>query len=212
LIVERVALPAAAAARWRAMLAPAVADGLSRPLVDLPLDPADVLGIVAAAPVRAALEAALGPSPWCNLSQSWLRQGRPAHSWHQDGALRHDFMAHWGQPGPADALLALRTVWISLTPGCGRDAPGLQWVDADLHELVPPTALTADAVAARFGETLFRHAELEPGDALLFDGRPLHRTHLTPAMTQARLSLELRFFRADALPARVAGDTGLRLP
>lgn len=209
--VERVALPADAARRWRAALAPAVADGVSRPLIDLPLDPAEVLCTVAAAPVGAALEAALGPSPWCNLSQSWLRHGRPAHSWHQDGALRHDFMAHWGQPGPADALLELRTLWITLTPGCGREAPGLQWVDAERPELVLPTELTAEAVAARFGEASFRHAELEPGDALLFDGHLLHRTHLTPAMTQPRLSLELRFFRAEALPARVAGDVGLRL-
>ena len=211
-MIERVALPAAAAQRWLAALAPQLADGVSRPLAELPLDAAEVLATVAAAPVAAQLQAALGPTPWCNLSQSWLRHGRPPHSWHQDGALRHDFMAHWGQPGPADALLELRTLWISLTPGCGRTAPGLQWVDAELDELVLPTELSADAVAARFGNASFHHAELEPGDALLFDGRLLHRTHLTPAMTQPRLSLELRFFRADALPARVAGDAGLRLP
>lgn len=210
-MIDRVALPAAAAQRWREALLPALADGISRPLVGLPLDPAAVLAIVAAAPVRTALEAALGPSPWCNLSQSWLRHGRPPHSWHQDGALRHDFMAHWGRRGPADALLEMRTLWIALTPGCGRDAPGLQWVDATIDELLLPTELTPDAVAARFGPARLRHAELEPGDALLFDGHLLHRTHLTPAMSAARLSLELRFFRAAALPARVAGDTGRRL-
>jgi len=211
-LIERVALPAAAAQRWLAALAPVLADGISRPLLELPLDPAAVLATVAAAPVAADLQAALGPAPWCNLSQSWLRHGRPPHSWHQDGALRHDFIAHWGRPGPADALLELRTLWIALTPGCGSRAPGLQWVDAALDELVLPTELGAEAVATRFGAASFRHAELEPGDALLFDGHLLHRTHLTPAMTEARLSLELRFFRADALPPRVAGDAGLRLP
>lgn len=210
--IERVALPAAAAQRWLSALAPAVVDGLSRSLVDLPLDPAEVLATVAQAPVAAELEAALGLAPWCNLSQSWLRHGRPPHGWHQDGALRHDFMAHRGRPGPAAALLELRTLWIALTPGCGRTAPGLQWVDAELRQLLLPTELSAESVAARFGEASFRHAELEPGAALLFDGRLLHRTHLTPAMSQARLSLELRFFRAEALPARLAGDTGLRLP
>lgn len=210
--VERVALPAAAAARWLAALQPVLADGTSRPLVELPLAPAEVLHTVATAPVAALLEAALGPAPWCNLSQSWLRHGRPPHSWHQDGALRHDFMAHWGRAGPADALLEMRTLWIALTPGCGRSAPGLQWVEAALDDLLPPTALTPDAVSARFGASSLRHAELEPGEALLFDGRLLHRTHLTPAMDAPRVSLELRFFRADALPARVAGDAGLRLP
>ena len=209
--VERVALPAEAAQRWRALLTPTVVDGLSRPLVDLPLDAGAVLCTVAASPVAARLEAALGPAPWCNLSQSWLRHGRPPHGWHQDGALRHDFMAHWGRPGPADALLEMRTLWIALTPGCGRDAPGLQWVDADLRELLLPTELSAESVAARFGEATFHHAELEPGDALLFDGHLLHRTHLTPAMSGARLSLELRFFRTAALPVRVAGDTGRTL-
>lgn len=210
-MIDRVALPAAAAQRWRDTLLPALADGISRPLVDLPLDPAAVLATVAAAPVRTALEAALGPSPWCNLSQSWLRHGRPPHGWHQDGALRHDFMAHWGRPGPVGALLELRTLWIALTPGCGRSAPGLQWVDADLHELLLPTGLTDEAVATRFGEASFRHAELEPGDALLFDGTLLHRTHLTPTMNAPRLSLELRFFRAAGRPARVAGDVGCPL-
>ena len=56
------------------------------------------------------------------------------------------------------------------------------------------------------------HAVLQPGDALLFDGLCVHRTHLTVAMTQPRLSLELRSFKADALPARVAGDAGQGLP
>lgn len=211
-MIERAALPVVTAQRWLAGLAPAVADGRSRPLTELPLDAAEVLAIVGAAPVAAALHGALGPSPWCNLSQSWLRHGRPPHGWHQDGALRHDFMAHWGRPGPADALLEMRTLWISLTPGCGRSAPGLQWVDGDLRELMSPTELTPDAVTARFGAAQFRHAEMEPGDALLFDGGLLHRTHLTAAMTQPRLSLELRFFRAGRLPARVAGDAGRRLP
>jgi hypothetical protein len=68
------------------------------------------------------------------------------------------------------------------------------------------------AVAARFGQHALRHAALQAGGALLFDGLCLHRTHLTPAMTQARRSLELRFFKAAALPPRVAGDAGQRLP
>jgi ectoine hydroxylase-related dioxygenase (phytanoyl-CoA dioxygenase family) len=105
----------------------------------------------------------------------------------------------------------MRTLWIALTP-CGEDAPSLQWVAADMPLLLSPHELSPAAVMARFGATALQHAVLRAGDALLFDGLRLHRTHLTPAMTQPRRSLELRFFRAEALPARVASDAGLRLP
>jgi ectoine hydroxylase-related dioxygenase (phytanoyl-CoA dioxygenase family) len=201
-------LPEALCTRWRE--ATACSAG-SAPLSLLPLDAAAVLHAVANSAAAAPLVQALGPAPWCNLAQSWLRTGRPAHHWHQDGALRHDFLAHAGQPAPADAALEMRTLWIALTP-CGEDAPSLQWVATALPVLLSPPELTPEAVAARFGKGAMQQAVLQPGDALLFDGLCLHRTHLTPDMQQARRSLELRFFRAEALPARVAGDAGLRLP
>lgn len=200
-------LPAATCAAWRRQT-----EGLtgSLPLTQLPLDAGEVLDAIAQSAAAPLLVQALGPAPWCNLSQSWLRQGRPPHSWHQDGALRHDFLAHGDAPAPDDAALEMRTLWIALTP-CGFDAPSLRWVDAALPSLLSPRELVDEAVAARFGPAALRHAVLQPGDALLFDGLCLHRTHLLPAMTQPRLSLELRFFRA-ALPARVAGDAVRRLP
>lgn len=201
-------LPAALCAAWRA--ATADSEG-STPLNTLPLDAAAVLQAVADSAAAAPLVCALGPAPWCNLAQSWLRSGRPAHHWHQDGALRHDFLAHAGQPAPADAALQMRTLWIALTP-CGEEAPSLQWVHNTLPGLLSPPELTPEAVSARFGATALRHAVLQAGDALLFDGLCLHRTHLTPAMKQPRRSLELRFFSAQALPPRVAGDAGRRLP
>jgi ectoine hydroxylase-related dioxygenase (phytanoyl-CoA dioxygenase family) len=176
----------------------------------LPVDARDVLQELADSALCLPLEQALGPAPWCDIDQSWLRHGRPPHSWHQDGALRHDFLAHAGRSAPADAALEMRTLWIALTP-CGRDAPGLQWVDTTLNRLLSPAELTAQAVAGRFGSARLRHPELAAGQALLFDGLLLHRTHLTPDMRGMRASLELRFFRADAKPARVAGDAGLPL-
>ncbi len=184
--------------------------GVSRALAALPIDPAEMLQAVAASAAAPLLEAALGPAPWCNLAQSWLRHGRPPHGWHQDGALRFDFIAHAGRPAPADALLDLRTLWIALTP-CGHDAPSLQWVQAATPTLLQPADLTPEAVAARFGEAAFVHAELASGDALLFDGTLLHRTYTPPQATRPRTSLELRFFRAGTLPARIEGDAGLRL-
>ena len=201
-------LPQALCGHWRRQTE---ALSVSLPMTRLPLDVDEVLQAVAHSAAAAPLIAALGPSPWCNLAQSWLRHGCPPHSWHQDGALRHDFLAHAGQPAPADAALQMRTLWIALTP-CGEDAPSLQWVDAHAAGLLSPEELQHDAVVQGYGAAALHHAVLQAGDALLFGGLRVHRTHLTPAMTMPRLSLELRFFRADALPARVAGDAGQRLP
>jgi ectoine hydroxylase-related dioxygenase (phytanoyl-CoA dioxygenase family) len=169
------------------------------------LDAADLLRAIAASPLRAPIEARLGPAPLCNLSQSWLRHGRPAHHWHQDGALRFDFMAWAGRAPPADALLEMITCWIALTP-CGEHAPGLEWATTATPRLLLPAELSDAAVRADFGAAGFVQPRLDPGDALLFDGTLLHRTHLRPQMTLPRSSLELRFFRAGALPARIADD------
>ncbi|MBL8307746.1 MAG: hypothetical protein JNM33_13695 [Rubrivivax sp.] len=198
-------LEAATVARWSQALAST--GRTAQPLVNLPLPADEVLRCIAASAAAPELETALGPAPWCNLSQSWLRHGRPPHGWHQDGALRFDFLAHASPRAPADALLELRTLWIALTP-CGEHAPSLAWVAAATPELLQPAALTDAAVLRRFGAATRHCAVLDAGDALLFDGALLHRTHLTPAMDRPRLSLELRFFRTGALPARVAGDVG----
>lgn len=209
-LISRGALPAQVCRRWLAALAgDDGGDGRSRPLTALPqLDPAAVLAAVSASVLRQPIEARLGPAPLCNLSQSWLRHGRPPHRWHQDGALRLDFMAlpdMAGPPPPADALLEMLTCWVALTP-CGEHAPGLEWVASPTPGLLMPAELTDAAVQARHGPAGLVQPRLDPGDTLLFDGTLLHRTHLTPQMTLPRSSLELRFFRAGRLPRRVAGD------
>jgi ectoine hydroxylase-related dioxygenase (phytanoyl-CoA dioxygenase family) len=181
-----------------------------RPATGWPVPAAAVLAALARSPVAAALRGALGPAPLCRLDFSHARHGRPAHSWHQDGALRHDFLAHAGRPAPAAALLVMRTVWIPLTP-CGDAAPSLQWVLADTPALLLPAALDDAAVAAAFGLHNRRHACLAPGDALLFDGALLHRTHLQAAMAQPRTSLELRFFPAGGLHPRLGPGPTLAL-
>jgi hypothetical protein len=40
----------------------------------------------------------------------------------------------------------------------------------------------------------------------------VHRTHVSAAMTQTRTSIELRCFRADAIPDRIARDEFVVLP
>ena len=46
-----------------------------------------------------------------------------------------------------------------------------------------------------------RQAEFDPGDALLFDERMIHRTFLSESMTEERLAVECWFFDAAHKPA-----------
>jgi len=169
--------------------------------------------------LRRSCEKALGGAIACDMDQSWVRrQYAPGnypplhapHGWHQDGALRFDFFAHSGLPYPADAVLEMITCWIPLTP-CGVEAPGLELVTRRAESLLAPAELTADRVRGCFATEEFWRPAMKPGDALLFHGSVLHRTHVTPAMTKDRTSIELRFFAADNLPARLKGDRFIRL-
>jgi ectoine hydroxylase-related dioxygenase (phytanoyl-CoA dioxygenase family) len=128
---------------------------------------------------------------------------------HQDGALRFDFIANGERPPRGEDLLAMCTCWIALTP-CGADAPGLEWIETPQPRLLRPAELQPKSVAARHKASLLRRPILAPGDALLFDGRLLHRTHLLASMAGMRTSIELRFFGAP-LPARVASDRHIAL-
>lgn len=120
------------------------------------------------------------------------RRARPPHrphAWHQDGALGFDFIGDLRQDAPPRRIV---TCWLALQP-CGIRAPGLEWVDVPLRHLMRPEALSAPAVAARFPAAAFRRPGMEAGDALLFDGTVLHRTHAESAMDEDRTSIELRF-------------------
>ena len=204
------ALPRPTCAGW--LDAVAAAGNASLALPALPgLDAGAVLQAIADSALRGPLEAALGTAPWCNVDQSWLRHGRPPHHWHQDGALGFDFLAHRAPSPPAGALLEMLSCWIALTP-CGASAPGLEWVDAPLDRLLWPAELTDTAVASAFAPQLRGRPVMQPGDALLFDGHLLHRTHLDATMMLPRSSLELRFFRAGSVPPRLAGQRFVALP
>lgn len=185
-------LPAATAARWLARLQ--ARPGGSLRLFDV-LDLQDV---------REALPTL--PPALLIASQCWVRRATPPHSWHQDGALNHDFIA-----APTGTPLPVTTCWIALTH-CGEDAPSLAWLNRPLAGLLPPGELADAAVRARWPAQAFEHAVLEPGDALWFDGTLLHRTHLTAVMTRPRTSVELRFVPVGAVPPRLAAETLLRWP
>jgi ectoine hydroxylase-related dioxygenase (phytanoyl-CoA dioxygenase family) len=138
-----------------------------------------------------------------------VRRARPPHHWHQDGALHFDFATLQGE-APADALLPMLTCWVPLDD-CGVDAPGLEWLQpAPSSSPVPllrPAELSDAALRARFPASAFEHPALAAGDALLFDGALVHRTHALPTMTRSRTSIELRFVAGGPRPARLAAET-----
>ena len=97
----------------------------------------------------------------------------------------------------------LLNVWIPLAE-CGVDAPGLEVVVTDKRDLlamagppdheVPVERVRIDErlVVETFGPGALWRPSLRPGDALVFAGTTVHRSHVTPAMTKPRLSVEMR--------------------
>jgi ectoine hydroxylase-related dioxygenase (phytanoyl-CoA dioxygenase family) len=164
--------------------------------------------------VRARCVAVLGPSLAIDADQCWVRRQydpksapprhRP-HRWHQDGALSYEFSPNDRAAILDDALLQMVTCWIALEP-CGVDAPGLELVTDGVGRMLSPRQLDDVAVDQQWPIRRRARPALEAGDVLVFGGDVLHRTHVSAAMTQSRTSIELRCFRADAIPDRIAGD------
>ena len=180
-------LPFSSSLRLRAVQA----DGLS-------LDA--LLQLLWQGPLRQQVQRRLGPQVALLADQCWARWqfppdraplGHHAHGWHQDGALHADFNAS----APPDRLLRLLTCWITLTP-CGGDAPGLELLCKPLPSLLPPAALSTAQVNLHYRADDLWRPLMANGDALLFGGDTLHRSHVTPAMRAERISLELRFVAA----------------
>ena len=98
----------------------------------------------------------------------------------------------------------LLNVWVPLNP-CGTDAPGLEMVVTRKRRLLDVSGDSADAipverarldegaVLAAYGARSLWHPALQPGDALVFAGATIHRSFVAPAMTEPRMSVELRF-------------------
>ncbi len=182
------------------------------------LDLAAIARSVVAGEVGALCHAQLGDALACDIDRCWVRRqyaprryppGHAPHSWHQDGALGFDFL----DPKAAasdPALLSMLTCWIALTP-CGVDAPGLEFIDREYEALLPLSALAEEAVRTRHDERAFSRPSLQAGDALVFKGGVLHHTHVRSDMALDRTSLELRFFAAASIPARLRHDRFLTL-
>ncbi len=182
------------------------------------LDLAAIARSVVAGEVGALCNAYLGDALACDVDRCWVRRqyaprrsppGHAPHSWHQDGALGFDFL-DLTSAASDPALLSMLTCWIALTP-CGVDAPGLEFIDREHPTLLPLSAVADDAIRARHREREFARPLLQAGDALVFNGGVLHHTHVRSEMPLDRTSLELRFFAAGSIPARLHHDRFLHL-
>jgi len=149
-----------------------------------------------------------------DVDQAWFRRQYPAnqaprfhspHAWHQDGALGYDFSADPECDAVSSGMLEIVTVWLALTT-CGHEAPGLELLNPVEGRLLAPRELDDSIIRQRFAAGAFHRPLLNAGDALLFPGGTLHRTHVTAEMSKIRTSVELRFFPADPLPSRLLGD------
>lgn len=170
--------------------------------------------------VRARCAEALGPRVAIDVDQCWVRRQYPPgfapprhrpHRWHQDGALGFDFAMGADAAVPDDAVLRMVTCWVALTP-CGIDAPGLDIVTDRVGRMLLSSQLADVAVDVRWPTTRRIQPTLGAGDAAVFGGDLLHRTHVTAAMTGTRTSIELRCFQADAIPVRLARDEFVAVP
>ena len=102
--------------------------------------------------------------------------------------------------------------WMTLDPAAGRDAPGLEVVR---HTCAPDfprkdlglrsenaaydfITIDRDDIVKAYGDN-FLAPEFEIGDGLVFSQDVIHRTYVTPQMTQPRINFELRVFSANSL-------------
>jgi hypothetical protein len=166
-------------------------------MVDSPRAMFDVLETFREIGLDAPLTGYLGERPALSVKK-WTLRRVPITSgtnWHQDGAFL-------GQ--------GIRTVncWLTLSH-CGDDAPGLDIVPRRMDGILP-TGTDGAMFDWSVGEQLVdKVAEdtpvlrpiFEPGDALFFDERFLHRTAANESMTHERYAIESWFFAPSHYPA-----------
>lgn len=163
-------------------------------LADSPAATAQVLDDLERCGATAAIIEHFGERPVFSLQKSTLRRVSPEFrftGWHQDGSF-------------LGAEVRALNVWVALTP-CGeeRPAPGLEIVPRRVDELLDTdggsgsASINGFAVHLVAGQTPVIRPEFDPGDALLFDDRMIHRTYLSEDMTEERLAIECWFFAAS---------------
>jgi hypothetical protein len=160
-------------------------------MADSPAGTAHVLDELASVGVIDAIAGHLGERPSFSLQKSTLRRSIPKNklvAWHQDGSF-------------LDEGVRTMNVWLALSR-CGGDhpAPGMEVVPKRVPEVLPvdgeltPHSISEALVAEIAADAPVIRPEFEPGDAMLFDERFLHRTYLNPFMTEVRYAIECWLF------------------
>lgn len=153
-------------------------------------------------------------APWVegygyvNLDQCWIRRQYPKnentykpHGWHQDGSLAFPFLEK--NVDLNSGMLDMRILWIPFN-NCGDVAPSLEFIDTPINRILPLAELQGDHITQKYPSGNRSYAVLRKGDALLFKGDVLHRTHSTESMHRPRTSLGIRLFKS--IPARCKMD------
>ena len=106
--------------------------------------------------------------------------------------------------------------WIPLDPGAGRLSPGVEVLrhpGRPGFELAPSDGGTGygaisidrDRVVAEYGDN-FLAPTFDLGDCLVFSQDVIHRTYVTPQMTQPRVGFEYRVFSLKHLEPGASAD------
>jgi hypothetical protein len=136
----------------------------------------------------------LGERAAISAQKTTLRKAEPdvRGAWHQDGKFL----------GEVRAL----NLWLSLSH-CGDEAPGLDIVPRRLDDLLEsggegifPIQVDQTLAEEAAGDLGILRPIFEPGDALLFDDRFLHKTGSDPEMPNPRYAIESWFFGPSAFP------------
>lgn len=109
--------------------------------------------------------------------------------------------------------------WMPLNPGAGVTSPGLEVVRNPCRPNFPRhdfglrtenaaydfITIARERIVEDYGEAFLAPA-FEVGDGLVFSENVIHRTYVTPAMTQPRINFEFRVFSARHLSPGVSID------
>lgn len=163
---------------------------------DSPRSMFDLLDQLENTKILTAIETYFGERPALSIKKTTLRRV-PCDSkagWHQDGAFLGE---------------NIRTVnlWIALTD-CGTTAPSMDMVPIRLDKIVAigtgkadfSWSIDNDMANQVAGDTPPQRLHFSAGDAILFDEMNLHRTGVSPGMTNERYAIEAWFFAPSCYP------------
>ena len=127
--------------------------------------------------------------------RGFLGDSEKVATWHQDAAIID----------AVDAGPRVIDVWTCLSP-CGRDAPGLKVVPANLQRMLPTAdgarmgSILDSTIASEIPGVASVLPALSPGGVVFIDPFTVHGTGVRRHMSQARYSVEGWFFSACAYP------------